>query len=201
MGESKKSFSSFSLTNAYTQSVPATLPFLMSLFLWESFNISAGSMHPTLLRGYQIFISKYSYRYSRYSFRVDMPFISNEIFSTLPERGNIAVFRIPTNPKQNYIKRIVGLPGNQIQIKKRHPSYQWECCQTTSSRSIRRAPPSRAMIACTVVIPKPCQMVASTISWRNRTQKLLITPRFTMFLKAISLVWGTIETIQMIAEI
>lgn len=87
-------------------------------FFYEPFHIPSSSMKPNLLIGDYIFVSKMSYGYSKYSF----PFASfnafdGRIFAKKPQRGDSAVFRLPANPKINYIKRIVGLPGDKIQIK------------------------------------------------------------------------------------
>jgi signal peptidase I len=84
---------------------------------FEPFNIPSGSMIPTLLVGDYLFVSKYSYGYSRYS----MPFAPNlfqgRLFGSVPERGDVAVFRLPRDPSQDYIKRMVGLPGDRIQVR------------------------------------------------------------------------------------
>ena len=84
--------------------------------LFEPFNIPSGSMIPTLLVGDYLFVSKYSYGYSRYSFPFGMAPFDGRIFETLPERGDVAVFRQPQNESVAFIKRIVGLPGDRIQF-------------------------------------------------------------------------------------
>ena len=84
--------------------------------LFEPFNIPSGSMIPTLLVGDYLFVSKYSYGYSRYSFPFGMAPFDGRIFETPPERGDVAVFRQPRNESVAFIKRIVGLPGDQIQV-------------------------------------------------------------------------------------
>ncbi|MHA1189701.1 MAG: signal peptidase I [Alphaproteobacteria bacterium] len=85
--------------------------------LFHPFNIPSGSMMPTLLVGDYLFVSKFSYGYSRYSFPIDLPFIKNRIWSGEPERGDVAVFRLPRDTKTDYIKRVIGLPGDMIQMK------------------------------------------------------------------------------------
>ncbi len=87
-------------------------------FLFEPFNIPSGSMVPTLLVGDYLFVSKGSYGYSRYSFPLGIAPFSGRIFADLPERGDVAVFRQPTDPTVSFIKRIVGLPGDRIQVKR-----------------------------------------------------------------------------------
>ena len=84
--------------------------------LFEPFNIPSGSMIPTLLVGDYLFVSKYSYGYSRYSFPFGMAPFDGRVFETSPERGDVAVFRQPQNESVAFIKRIVGLPGDRIQV-------------------------------------------------------------------------------------
>jgi len=84
--------------------------------LFEPFNIPSGSMIPTLLVGDYLFVSKYSYGYSRYSFPFGMAPFDGRIFETPPERGDVAVFRQPQNESVAFIKRIVGLPGDRVQV-------------------------------------------------------------------------------------
>ena len=87
---------------------------------YEPFNIPSGSMVPTLLVGDYLFVSKFSYGYSRYSLPFGLPLFSGRItlpFSHPPERGDVAVFKLPTDPSTDYIKRIVGLPGDHIQMR------------------------------------------------------------------------------------
>ena len=85
--------------------------------LFEPFNIPSGSMIPTLLVGDYLFVSKYSYGYSRYSFPFGMAPFDGRVFETSPERGDVAVFRQPQNESVAFIKRIVGLPGDRIQVR------------------------------------------------------------------------------------
>ena len=85
--------------------------------LFEPFNIPSGSMRPTLLVGDYLFVSKYSYGYSRYSFPLGLVPFSGRFLGAEPERGDVAVFRQPTNDNISFIKRVVGLPGDQIQVR------------------------------------------------------------------------------------
>jgi signal peptidase I len=86
-----------------------------SLF-FEPFHIPSGSMKPGLLIGDYIFVAKYSYGYSRYSFPFGFNFFEGRVLNKTPNRGDVAVFRLPSDPKINYIKRIIGLPGDKIQM-------------------------------------------------------------------------------------
>ncbi len=86
-------------------------------FLFEPFNIPSGSMVPTLLVGDYLFVSKASYGYSRYSFPLGIVPFGGRVFADVPERGDVAVFRQPTDPAVSFIKRVVGLPGDLIQVR------------------------------------------------------------------------------------
>lgn len=86
-------------------------------FLFQPFWIPSGSMKSTLLIGDYLFISKYSYGYSKHSFPFSMGPFSGRIFGSEPERGDVIVFKNPHNG-EDYIKRLIGLPGDRIQVKK-----------------------------------------------------------------------------------
>lgn len=90
---------------------------VVRVFFYQPFNIPSGSMKPTLLVGDYLFVSKLSYGYSRYSFPYSQPAFDGRIWSGLPERGDVSVFKLPTDNKTDYIKRIVGLPGDRISVK------------------------------------------------------------------------------------
>jgi len=84
---------------------------------YEPFNIPSGSMVPTLLVGDYLFVSKFSYGYSRYSLPFGIPLFSGRIFFRPPKRGDVVVFKLPTDNSTDYIKRVIGLPGDHIQMK------------------------------------------------------------------------------------
>jgi len=85
---------------------------------FEPFNIPSGSMIPTLLVGDYLFVSKFSYGYSRYSLPFGLPLIPGRVMFTEPERGDVAVFKLPADNKTDYIKRIIGMPGDHIQVRR-----------------------------------------------------------------------------------
>jgi signal peptidase I len=85
-------------------------------FLFQPFNIPSGSMMATLLIGDYLFVSKYTYGYSRFSFPFSPPLFSGRIFGSNPERGDVVVFRLPRDDSTDYIKRVIGLPGDRIQM-------------------------------------------------------------------------------------
>lgn len=95
----------------------AVIALFIRSFLFEPFNIPSGSMFPTLLVGDYLFVEKYSYGYSKYSFPGDFFPIKGRFFQSEPRRGDVAVFRQPKHPEIDYIKRIIGLPGDTVQVK------------------------------------------------------------------------------------
>ncbi|HEY9080782.1 MAG TPA: signal peptidase I [Magnetovibrio sp.] len=90
---------------------------LVRTFAFEPFSIPSGSMIPTLLVGDYLFVSKSSYGYSKHSLPFSLPLIPGRIMYDLPKRGDVVVFKLPTDNKTDYIKRIVGLPGDTIQVR------------------------------------------------------------------------------------
>jgi signal peptidase I len=85
---------------------------------YEPFNIPSGSMEPTLLVGDYLFVSKFSYGYSRHSLPFSLPLIPSDsrLLFTEPQRGDVVVFKLPADNKTDYIKRLIGLPGDRIQV-------------------------------------------------------------------------------------
>src|ERR1700709_2723099 len=90
--------------------------FIGRFFVFQAFNIPSGSMEETLLVGDYLFVSKYSYGYSHYSLPFSPPVFSGRIWSSTPERGDVFVFRLPKDDTTDYIKRVIGLPGDHIQM-------------------------------------------------------------------------------------
>jgi signal peptidase I len=84
--------------------------------LFQPFNIPSGSMKATLLVGDYLFVSKYSYGYSHYSLPFSPPIFSGRVWAREPERGDVVVFRLPKDDSTDYIKRVIGLPGDRIQM-------------------------------------------------------------------------------------
>jgi signal peptidase I len=87
------------------------------IFLFQPFNIPSGSMKQTLLVGDYLFVSKFSYGYSRYSFPWGIIPFDGRIFGSEPKRGDVVVFRLPRDNSIDYIKRVIGLPGDQIIVR------------------------------------------------------------------------------------
>ncbi len=86
-------------------------------FLYEPFNIPSGSMIPTLLIGDYLFVSKASYGYSRYSLPFGLPLIDGRVWFDQPRQGDVVVFKLPSDGSTDYIKRIVGLPGDTVAVR------------------------------------------------------------------------------------
>lgn len=90
---------------------------IIRALLFQPFNIPSGSMIPTLYVGDYLFVSKYAYGYSRHSLPFSPPLFNGRIMGKLPARGDIAVFKFPADNRTDYIKRIIGLPGDRVQMK------------------------------------------------------------------------------------
>jgi signal peptidase I len=92
------------------------IAFVIRTFLFQPFNIPSGSMMATLLVGDYLFVSKYSYGYSHYSLPLSPRLFSGRILGSEPQRGDVVVFRLPKDDSTDYIKRVIGLPGDRIQM-------------------------------------------------------------------------------------
>lgn len=111
--EKHESWAEFALTLVYA----LLITFGLRTVIYEPFNIPSESMLPTLLVGDYLFVAKFSYGYSRHSLPFSVPLISGRIFEGSPKRGDVVVFKLPRDNSSDYIKRIVGLPGDRIQVK------------------------------------------------------------------------------------
>jgi len=92
-------------------------PFLFRFFLYQPFNIPSNSMAPTLMVGDYVFAAKFAYGYDRYSFPFAPSWISGRIFAADPDYGDVAVFRTPKDTSVDYVKRVVALPGDRVQMR------------------------------------------------------------------------------------
>lgn len=98
--------------------VALILVMILRTFLFQPFTIPSASMEPNLYQGDYIIVSKWNYGISQYSFPIALPFIKGRIFNTPAKRGDVVVFKLPSNTKVDYIKRVVGLPGDRVQMKR-----------------------------------------------------------------------------------
>jgi len=108
--------------NSFVNNVKALLWALLiagviRTFIIEPFKIPSGSMKPNLLVGDFLFVSKWDYGYSRYSFPFGLAPIKDKLFEKTPKRGDIIVFKLPGQENINYVKRLIGLPGETIKVE------------------------------------------------------------------------------------
>ena len=96
------------------------LALVIRTFLFQPFSIPSGSMRPTLLEGDYLFVTKWAYGYSRYSLPFSPDIFSGRIWGSAPKRGDVVVFKFPPNPSLDYIKRVIGLPGDKLYIANSH---------------------------------------------------------------------------------
>jgi signal peptidase I len=102
--------------NIKTLLIALLIAVLIRSLIFQPFYIPSSSVEPTLLVGDRIFVSKYSYGYSRHSFPFSPNFSDNRFFSKKPKRGDLVVFKTPADNRTDYIKRLIGLPGDTIQF-------------------------------------------------------------------------------------
>ena len=103
--------------NAKTLIGALIIAILIRSLLFQPFYIPSSSMEPTLLVGDRIFVSKYTYGYSKHSFPFSPNIFSKRILNKRPAQGDLVVFKTPVDNRTDYIKRLIGLPGDQIQFK------------------------------------------------------------------------------------
>ena len=104
------------LENIKTILYALIIALIIRTFLYQPFYIPSSSMEPNLLVGDRLFVSKYTYGYSRHSFPFSLNIISNRYFEKKPKRGDVVVFKPPADNRTDYIKRLIGLPGDRIQF-------------------------------------------------------------------------------------
>lgn len=90
---------------------------LIRTTLFEPFKIPSGSMYPTLYVGDYLFVSKYTYGYSKHSMPFSLPLFEGRIWADEPKRGDVIVFKLPQDNRTDYIKRVIGLPGDKVKLK------------------------------------------------------------------------------------
>tara|TARA_B100000575_G_scaffold268802_1_gene247997 strand:- start:117 stop:848 length:732 start_codon:yes stop_codon:yes gene_type:complete len=106
----------FIIENIKTLFYALIIALIIRSFLIQPFYIPSSSMEPNLLVGDRLFVTKYSYGYSKHSFPFSPPIFSGRLFSSKPERGDVIVFKTPADNRTDYIKRLIGLPGDRIQF-------------------------------------------------------------------------------------
>tara|TARA_B100001029_G_C15029673_1_gene436061 strand:+ start:87 stop:809 length:723 start_codon:yes stop_codon:yes gene_type:complete len=104
------------LDNLKTLLIALIIAVLIRSFFFQPFYIPSSSMEPNLLVGDRIFVSKYSYGFSKHSFPFSPPIIKGRIFNKTPKYGDLIVFKTPSDNRTDYIKRLIGFPGDEIQF-------------------------------------------------------------------------------------
>ena len=106
----------FFIENIKTLFYALIIAIIIRSILAQPFYIPSSSMEPNLLVGDRLFVTKYSYGYSKHSFPFSLPILKGRIFFNEPKRGDVVVFKTPADNRTDYIKRLIGLPGDQIQF-------------------------------------------------------------------------------------
>jgi signal peptidase I len=104
------------LENVKTIVFALSIAFVLRVFLFQPFNIPSESMRPGLVVGDYLWTSKWDYGFSRMSIPFEPKLFKGRIFGRDPERGDVVVFKLPRDNKTDYIKRLIGLPGDRIQV-------------------------------------------------------------------------------------
>ncbi len=112
----KKKYSEIIIDNIKTIIFALVIAIFIRSFIFQPFYIPSSSMEPTLLVGDRIFVSKYTYGYSNHSMPFSPKIIKDRIFNQDPERGDLVVFKTPADNRTDYIKRLIGLPGEVVQF-------------------------------------------------------------------------------------
>ena len=106
----------FFIDNAKTLFYALIIAIIIRSLIIQPFYIPSSSMEPNLLVGDRLFVTKYSYGYSKHSFPFSPPVFKGRLFSSKPSRGDVVVFKTPVDNRTDYIKRLIGLPGDEIQF-------------------------------------------------------------------------------------
>ena len=153
--------------------------------IWfEPFKIPSGSMYPTLYVGDYLFVSKYTYGYSKHSLPWSLPLFEGRIWEDEPERGDVVVFKYPQDNKTDFIKRVIGLPGSNWSAVVFLLTERW----SNASRS--RTLPFAMLTAAPsgiVSILRRCPTAKSIVFWNCPTMRLMTILRKLWFLREIIL--------------
>ncbi len=112
----KNKIKSIILDNLKTLLIALFIAIIIRSLIIQPFYIPSSSMEPNLLVGDRIFVTKYSYGYSKHSFPFSPNFSNTRFFSKKPKQGDLVVFKTPADNRTDYIKRLIGLPGDEIQF-------------------------------------------------------------------------------------
>ena len=112
----KKNIKNIVIDNIKTLIYALFIAVLLRSLLYQPFYIPSSSMEPTLLVGDRLFVSKFAYGYSKHSFPFSPPIYKKRIFFNEPQRGDLVVFKTPSDNRTDYIKRLIGMPGDTLQF-------------------------------------------------------------------------------------
>ena len=112
----KKNIKNIVLDNIKTLIYALFIAILLRSLLYQPFYIPSSSMEPTLLVGDRLFVSKFAYGYSKHSFPFSPPIYKKRLFFKEPQRGDLVVFKTPSDNRTDYIKRLIGMPGDTLQF-------------------------------------------------------------------------------------
>ena len=154
-------------------------------FLYEPFSIPSGSMYPNLKVGDYLFVSKFSYGFSRNSLPFSIPLIPGRIFYKEPKRGDIVVFKTPEDNRTDYIKRLIGLPGDKISMQSNQiflngNKIQSEFINNENYKSFDVQKIKETLVFLTINIIKKTLIIGKIKMDRNTLSKIQNYLRFTL---------------------
>ena len=157
------------IDNLKTLLIALFIAIIIRSLLFQPFYIPSSSMEPTLLVGDRIFVSKYTYGYSKHSFPFSPPILNKRIFNSEPKYGDLIVFKTPSDNRTDFIKRLVGLPGDEIQIKNGWYRSRWSQRVSISNDCVYW-----------FIFPMPGQNLAFARQWDGLSAPLEMTRRFVL---------------------
>lgn len=104
------------IDNVKSIMIALVIALIIRSFFVQAFYIPSGSMKPNLLEGDYVFVTKYNYGYSKHSLPFSLPILPNRLFYSEPQRTSVVVFKYPSDNSTDYVKRLIGLPGDKIQV-------------------------------------------------------------------------------------
>lgn len=166
-------------------SIGVVMALALRSFVYEPFNIPSSSMKPNLLVGDYLVISKWRYGYSRFALPLAPALFTGTLWAKLPERGDIVVFKSPADNRTDYIKRVIGLPGDRIRVTHGQVEINGQILQRTPDTSVKACTYSPVKLCKSVIFRETLANGRSYLIEDRRTQKdspMIVVPAGRLYL-------------------